>query len=60
MEKVDELKDELRRKRQKVVEGKELAENLVKKIDWLVLEISDNLQLLRENKKQKELLMSGT
>ena len=31
--------------------GKELAENLVKKIDWLALEISDNLQLLRENKK---------
>ena len=58
MEKVDELEDELRRKRQKVVEGKELAKNLVKKIDWLALEISDNLQLLRENKKQKELLMA--
>ena len=48
MEKVDELEDELRRKRQKVVEGKELTENLVKMIDWLALEISDNLQLLRE------------
>ena len=45
--------------------GKELAENLVKKIDWLALEISDNLQLLRENKKQKgitygQIGMSGT
>ena len=45
--------------------GKELAEFLVKKIDWLALEISDNLQLLRENKKQKgitygQIGMSGT
>ena len=31
--------------------AKSSRENLVKKIDWLALEISDNLQLLRGNKK---------
>jgi len=35
-----------------------LAQNLVKKIDWLLLETSDNLHLLRENIEDKELLMS--
>ena len=34
--KVDELEDELRGKKQKVADGKELAQNLVKKIDWLL------------------------
>ena len=58
VEKVDELEDELRGKKQKVADGKELAQNLVKKIDWLLSETSDNLHLLRENIEDKELLMS--
>ena len=58
MEKVDELEDELRGKKQKVADGKVFAQNLVKKIDWLLSETSDNLHLLKENMKEKELLMS--
>ena len=42
----------------KVADGKVFAQNLVKKIDWLLSETSDNLHLLRENIKDKELLMS--
>ncbi|XP_023887638.1 uncharacterized protein LOC111999747 [Quercus suber] len=38
VEKVDELEDELRGEKQKVADGKELAQNLVKKIDWLLSE----------------------
>ncbi|KAF3947398.1 hypothetical protein CMV_026463 [Castanea mollissima] len=58
VEKVDKLEHELRGKKQKVADGKELAQNLVKKIDWLLSETSDNLHLLRENIKDKELLVS--
>jgi uncharacterized phage infection (PIP) family protein YhgE len=58
MKEVSELQDEFRRKKQKVAEGKELAQNLVKKIDWLASEISDNLQLLRDNEKEKKVLMA--
>ena len=36
VEKFDELEDELRGKKQKVADGKVLAQNLVKKIDWLL------------------------
>ena len=50
--KVDELEDELRGKKQKVADGKELAQNLVKKIDWLLSETSDKLHLLREYRRQ--------
>ena len=56
--KVDQLEDELRGKKQEVADGKELAQNLVKKIDWLLSETSDNLHLLREDIEDKELLMS--
>ncbi|KAF3969153.1 hypothetical protein CMV_007018 [Castanea mollissima] len=58
VEKVDELEHELRGKKQKVADGKELAQNFVKKIDWLLSETSDNLHLLREYIKDKELLVS--
>ncbi|KAK9998195.1 hypothetical protein SO802_017798 [Lithocarpus litseifolius] len=53
--KVDELQDELRIKQEKVVKGKELTKNLVEKIERLTSEISDDQQLLRENKKEKKL-----
>ena len=56
--KVDELQDELGRKKEKVVEGKELAQNLVRKIERLTSEIADDQQLLRDNKKEKKLLMA--
>jgi len=55
--KVVELQDELRIKQGKVVEGKELAQNLVEKIKRLTTKISDDQWLLRENKKDKKLLM---
>ena len=55
--KVVELQDELRIKQGKVVEGKELAQNLVEKIKKLTTKISDDQWLLRENKKDKKLLM---
>ena len=49
--KVVELQDDLRIKQGKVVEGKELAQNLVEKIKRLTTKISDDQWLLRENKK---------
>lgn len=55
--KVVELQDDLRIKQGKVVEGKELAQNLVEKIKRLTTKISDDQWLLRENKKDKKLLM---
>ncbi|KAM3734051.1 hypothetical protein ACB098_11G184700 [Castanea mollissima] len=55
--KVDEHQDELRIKQEKVVEGKELTKKLVEKIERLTSEISDDQQLLREDKKEKKLLM---
>ena len=58
VEKVDELEDELTGKKQKVADGKVFAQNLVKKIDWLLSKTLDNLHLLRENIEDKELLMS--
>ena len=58
VEKVDELEDELTGKKQKVADGKVFAQNLVKKIDWLLSKTSNNLHLLRENIEDKELLMS--
>ncbi len=54
--KVDELQDELRRKNEKVVEGKELEQNLLKEIGRLNSKISDDYQLLRANEKEKKLL----
>ncbi|XP_050283962.1 uncharacterized protein LOC126723973 [Quercus robur] len=58
VEKVDELEDELTGKKQQVADGKVFAQNLVKKIDWLLSKTSNNLHLLRENIEDKELLMS--
>ena len=58
VEKVDELEDELTGKKQKVADGKVFAQNLVKKIDWLLSKTLDKLHLLRENIEDKELLMS--
>ena len=55
--KVVELQDEVRIKQEKVVEGKELAQNLVEKIKRLTTKVSDDQWLLRENKKDKKLLM---
>ena len=55
--KVVELQDEVRIKQGKVVEGKELAQNLVEKIKRLTTKVSDDQWLLRENKKDKKLLM---
>ena len=55
--KVVELQDEVRVKQGKVVEGKELAQNLVEKIKRLTTKVSDDQWLLRENKKDKKLLM---
>lgn len=55
--KVVELQDEVRIKRGKVVEGKELAQNLVEKIKRFTAKVSDDQWLLRENKKDKKLLM---
>ena len=40
VEKVDELEDELTGKKQKVADGKVFAQNLVKKIDWLLSKTS--------------------
>ncbi|GMY22370.1 protein gamma response 1 isoform X3 [Fagus crenata] len=58
VKKVDELQCVLRRKKQKVAEGEELAQIFLKKTDLLLSEISDNLQLLSDNKEEKKLLMA--
>jgi splicing factor 4 len=55
--KVDELQEELRSKTEKVAEGKELQENLFKKIESLALEIVANEKQLNDNEKEKKLLM---
>ena len=55
--KVVELQDEVRIKQGKVVEGEELAQNLVEKIKRFTAKVSDDQWLLRENKKDKKLLM---
>ena len=57
LKKVDELQEELRSKTEKVAEGKELQENLLKKIESLSSEIVANEQQLNDNEKKKKLLM---
>jgi splicing factor 4 len=55
--KVDEIQEELRSKTEKVAEGKQLQENLFKKIESLALEIVANEKQLNDNEKEKKLLM---
>ena len=55
--KVNELQDELRRKGEKVVEGKKLPRTLAKDNEWLNSKFSVDYQLLRDNKKEKNILM---
>ena len=56
--KVNELQDELRRKDEKVVEGKKLVQTLAKDDEWLNSKFSVDYQLLRENKNEKNILMA--
>ena len=55
--KVNELQDELRRKDEKVVEGKKLVQTIAKDDEWLNSKFSDDYQLLRDDKKEKNILM---
>lgn len=55
--KVDELQEELKSKTEKEAEGKELQENLFKKIESLSSEIVGNEKQLNDNEKEKRLLM---
>ena len=55
--KVNELQDELRRKDEKVVEGTKLVQTLAKDDEWLNSKFSIDYQLLRDNKKEKNILM---
>ena len=55
--KVNDLQDELRRKYEKVVEGKKLVQTLAKENEWLNSKFSVDYQLLIDNKKEKNILM---
>ena len=55
--KVNELQDELRRKDEKVVEGKKLVQTIAKDDECLNSKFSVDYQLLRDDKKEKNILM---
>ncbi|XP_021912710.1 protein gamma response 1 isoform X1 [Carica papaya] len=55
-EKIGELQDELREKTEKASEGEQTIENLLKKIEFLTLEIANGEQLLNDQEKEKKRL----